>query len=682
MEVVSLNPRRMLIFPLVFLAASIAASGPLRGVECRANERILDFQGRVECLEDASITVEERITVLSEGQEIRHGIYRDILLRNWEGRPSRIEILGARLDGNPVALKGEVITQGKRIYLGDPDRELPPGIHLFSLSYRMSGQVANLRDRDEIYWNVTGNDWTFPIERASCLVLPPGGVNPGGNLHVAAYTGPRGSRGTDFRHEVSGKGILFTTTRPLEPGEGLTVAVGWPKGLVSFPPSSSRNTGWITFAAGMGLVLLYYLGAWFLSGRDAPKEIVTPLFEPPEKMTPAEARRIYRMALDMGAFPAELVDLAVKGVLRIEEREGDFFLSMDRQLDVSDLPGHQKALVKSLLAAALESSGRLESIKAAAGRRGLIGRLARKSLEMGKVPTTPAAPAGRIDLPLSRSNAAGLQSSWSALRKDLEARQASRSLFSRNTGKWALGLAGSILALAGMFYANDPKGFIEGGGLFLALWLSLWTIGVLLLSTATVMLWARLAKSPSLPGGLMALFFTLFTLPFVAAEIFGLYQLSLVTFTPILQQTIPALSFVVAAGALFKVLLKRYSAEGQSLRAKVEGYRLYLSMAEEGPLKALSSPSASPALFERHLPFAMALDVAEAWAGRFAGQLGAGYAPDWYRGGSFSGGDGFVQGFSGAFSGAVSSASSSSSGGSGGGGSSGGGGGGGGGGGW
>ena len=386
MEVVSLNPRRRFIFSLVFLAASIAASCPLRGAECRANERVLDFQGRVECLEDASIKVEERISVLSEGQEIRHGIYRDILLRNWEGRPSRIEILGARLDGNPVALRGEVITQGKRIYLGDPDRELPPGIHLFSLSYRMSGQVANLRDRDEIYWNVTGNDWTFPIERASCLVLPPGGINPGGNLHVAAYTGPRGSRGTDVGHEVSDKGILFTTTRPLEPGEGLTVAVGWPKGLVFFPPSSSRNTGWITFAAGMGLVLLYYLSAWFLSGRDAPKEIVTPLFEPPEKMTPAEARRIYRMALDMGAFPAELVDLAVKGVLRIEERDGDFFLSMDRQPDVSDLPGHQKALVKSLLAAALESSGRLESIKAAAGRRGLIGRLARKSLEMGRSP--------------------------------------------------------------------------------------------------------------------------------------------------------------------------------------------------------------------------------------------------------------------------------------------------------
>ncbi len=679
---IPLGVRRKFRLLLILLAAAIIATRSLWGTECRGDERILDFRGRVECLEDASIKVEEQISVRSEGSEIRHGIYRDILLRNWEGRPSRIEVLGASLDGSPIAFRGESITQGTRIYLGDPDSELPPGIHLFSLSYRMSSQVGNLRDRDEIYWNVTGNDWVFPIDRASCLVLPPSGLENGAKLRIAAYTGPQGSRGTNYRHEVSGKEVRFTTTRPLEPGEGLTVAVGWPKGLVAFPPPSSRYAGWFAFAVGMGLVLLYYLGAWFLSGRDAPKEIVTPLFEPPGKMTPAEARRIHRMALDTAAFPAELVDLAVKGILRIEESDGEFSLTMERQPALSDLPGHQKTLVTSLIATALESSRRLESILAAAGRDGLIGRLARMGLKMGKAAATPTTPANRIELPLSRAHAAGLQSSWAALRKDLEAKQASRSLFSKNTGKWVLGLVGSLIALAGMFYANDPTGFIEGGGLFLALWLSLWTIGVILLVTATVLLWGRLLAAFSLSGLFMPLLFTLFAFPFVAAEIFVLYQLSLVTYTPILKQTLPAIAIVFAADALFKVLLKRYSAEGQSLRAKVEGYRLYLSMAEEGPLKSLSSPSPSPALFERHLPFAMALDVEEAWAGRFADQLGTSYAPDWYRGGSFTGGAGFVSGFSSAFSGAVSSASSSSSGGSGGGGSSGGGGGGGGGGGW
>lgn len=677
-----MNPNTKIRFRLPFFVLLFCLVAFPAWHKAYATERILDFQGRVECLEDASITVEEKLTVRSEGSEIRHGIFRDILLRNWEGRPSRIEILHETLDGSPVTVREENIPQGVRIYLGDPDRELPPGIHLFTLGYRMSDQVGNLEDRDEIYWNVTGNDWFFPIDHVSCLVIPPpGSGNPQG-FKVAAYSGYRGSRGEDFRYEVEESGVRFKTTRPLLPGEGLTVAVGWPKGAVRFGSRGTRNRGWLAFAAGMGLVLLYYLLMWYFSGRDAPKGIITPLFEPPGGMTPAEARRIFRMGLDIGAFPSELVNLAVKGILRIEEKEGQFTLNLERSPDMSGLPGHQKELVTSLLATAQDSSRRIESIKAASRQKGLVGRLARISLKIGDIPDTPAVPESRVELPLTRAQASGLQSAWAALRKALEAKQASRRLFSKNTGKWVVGLAGSFFALAGMFYANYPAGFIQGGGAFLALWLSLWTIGVVLLVGGAAVLWARTLKTPSLSGFVLTLFFTFFTIPFVAAEAFVLYQLAEISFTPILRQMLPALAIVFGADALFKVLLKRYSAEGQALRVHVEGYRLYLSMAEEGLLKGMAAPSPGPGLFERHLPFAMALDVEEAWAGRFANQLGSSYAPDWYRGSSFSGSSGFVGGFSSAFSGAVSSASSTSSGGSGGGGSSGGGGGGGGGGGW
>lgn len=677
-----MKQRPILRFHLEILILLIALAALVPAKQSGADERILDFQGQVECFEDASIRMEEKLTVRSEGSEIRHGIYRDILLRNWEGRPSRIEILRGSLNGAPVPFKAEHQTQSIRIYLGDPDRELPPGIHVFGLKYRMSDQVGNLQDRDEIYWNVTGNDWAFPIDRVSCLVIPPKGTGPVENLHNSAYTGIRGARGTAYTKEFTDKGVRFVTTRTLEPGEGLTVAVGWPKGMVAFSQRSSRYAGWLAFATGMGLVLLYYLLAWYFSGRDAPRGIVTPLFELPGGLTPAEARRVYRMGLDSGAFPAELVHLAVKGILRIEETEGEFTLSLDRSPDLSGLPGHQKAIVNFILATAQDSSRRIESIKAASRQKGLVGRLARMSLKIGAIPGTPPVPGSRIELPLTRTQASGLQATWASLRKALEAKQASRNLFSKNTGKWVLGLAGSLLALAGMFYANDPIGFVKGGGIFLAAWLSFWTIGVVMLVMGALVLWGRLFKAPSISGTLMALFFTLFTIPFVAAEAFVLYQLSLVTYTPILKQLLPAMTVIVVAGVAFKILLRRYSAEGQLLRTQVEGYRLYLSMAEENLLKEPGSPSPTPKLFERHLPFAMALDVEDAWAKRFADQLGSSYTPEWYRGSSFSGSSGFAGGFSSAFSGAVSSASSTSSGGSGGGGSSGGGGGGGGGGGW
>ena len=667
---------------LAVLAFAGMAAGCFTARESAADERILLFQGRVECLQDASIKVEEQIKVRSEGSEIRHGIYRDILLRNWEGRPSKIEVLNAALDGAPVQARSESLTQGIRIYLGDPDRELPPGTYTFTLAYRMSDQLGNLQDRDEVYWNVTGNDWAFPIDHASCLVLPPQGAGPVENLHIAAYTGIRGTQGADYTKEFTGGGVRFVTTRTIEPGEGLTVAVGWPKGLVTFSQKSSRNAGWLAFAAGMGLVLAYYFAAWFFSGRDAPKGIVTPLFELPASVTPAEARRIHRMGLDMGALPAELVDLAVKGILRIEEKEGEFSLSLENQADLSGLPGQQKNLVTSLLSTALDSSRKVESLRTAARQKGFFGKLARMSLKMGNIPEAPSLPEGRVELPLTRSQSSGLQSAWAEFRKSLELKQASRELFSKNTGKWVLGLVGSFLALGAMFYANYPDGFIGGGGAFLALWISFWTIGVVFLVIADCVVWKRLFEGPSLSGTILAVFMTLFSVPFLAAEVFVLYQLAQISYTPILKQLVPALVAVFGADALFKALLKRCSAAGQALRAQVEGYRLYLSMAEENLLKGLASPSPTPKLFERHLPYAMALDVEEAWAKRFADQLGSGYSPDWYRGGTFSSGAGFATGFSGAFSGAVSTASSSSSGGSGGGGSSGGGGGGGGGGGW
>jgi len=677
-----MKPRLTLRFSLRLLILVIPLVALVPAEESRADERILDFQGQVECFEDASIRVEEQIKVRSEGNEIRHGIYRDILLRNWEGRPSEIEVLNAALDETPVQARSKSLAQGVRIYLGDPNRELPPGTHVFALTYRMSNQLGNLPDRDEIYWNVTGNDWAFPIDRASCLVLPPQGAGPVENLHVSAYTGIRGTRGADFTKEFTDKGLRFVTRRTLEPGEGLTVAVGWQKGLVTFSQKSSRNSGWLAFTVGMGLVLAYYLAAWFFSGRDAPMGIVTPLFELPASVTPAEARRINRMGLDMGALPAELVDLAVKGILRIEERGGEFTLSLERSPNLSGLPGHQKALVTSLLAIARDSSRKVESLRTAARQKGFFGKLARMSLKMGNIPETPSLPEGRVELPLTRSQSSGLQSAWAEFRKSLELKQASRELFSKNTGKWVLGLVGSFLALGAMFYANYPDGFIGGGGAFLALWISFWTIGVVFLVFVDCVVWKKLFEAPSISRTILAVFMTLFSVPFLAAEVFVLYQLARISYTPILQQLVPAMVTVFGAVTLFKVLLKRYSAEGQILRAQVEGYRLYLSMAEEGPLRTLAAPSPSPELFERHLPFAMALEVEEAWAGRFADQLGSAYTPDWYRGSSFAGRAGFVGGFSGAFSGAVSSASSTSSGGSGGGGSSGGGGGGGGGGGW
>ena len=126
---------------------------------------------------------------------------------------------------------------------------------------------------------------------------------------------------------------------------------------------------------------------------------------------------------------------------------------------------------------------------------------------------------------------------------------------------------------------------------------------------------------------------------------------------------------------------------------EIEGFEMYLRTAEGDEIRRLEAPKPTPEIFERYLPYALALGVENEWSERFADVLASagadpesGYSPVWYRGHDFRslGADGLVASIGSSLSSAVSSTSRApgSSSGGGGGGSSGGGGGGGGGGGW
>jgi uncharacterized membrane protein len=152
------------------------------------------------------------------------------------------------------------------------------------------------------------------------------------------------------------------------------------------------------------------------------------------------------------------------------------------------------------------------------------------------------------------------------------------------------------------------------------------------------------------------------------------------------------LAALIGANILFHYLMKAPTRTGRALLDQVEGFKQYFLAVERDPLQRLSEPEVTPELFEKYLPYAVALGVEKAWSARFAaalaqaGKAPADYAPNWYVGSDLAslGAAGFASTLGSALSSAVASASSApgSSSGGGGGGSSGGGGGGGGGGGW
>jgi uncharacterized membrane protein len=98
------------------------------------------------------------------------------------------------------------------------------------------------------------------------------------------------------------------------------------------------------------------------------------------------------------------------------------------------------------------------------------------------------------------------------------------------------------------------------------------------------------------------------------------------------------LLFVIIKLVLYN-FLNTYTAEGRKLKAEIDGFKLFLKTTEMERLKLVGTPpTKTPQLFERYLPYAIALGVEKQWSQQFAPlfarleQKGAGYIPIWYQG--------------------------------------------------
>lgn len=167
-----------------------------------ADERILDYRSDVLVRADGRIEVTETITVRAEGKQIRRGIYRDYPTRYEDRLGNDVEVaygpLSVERDGQAEAFHTERQSNGVRAYFGSAERLLAPGEHTYVYRYRAGRMLGFFDTRDELYWNVTGLGWEFPIDHASATVsfdfsLPPG------SLGVDAFTGSFGEQG-DCRH--------------------------------------------------------------------------------------------------------------------------------------------------------------------------------------------------------------------------------------------------------------------------------------------------------------------------------------------------------------------------------------------------------------------------------------------------------------------------------------------------
>jgi uncharacterized membrane protein YgcG len=611
----------------------------------RADERILHYLSDVQVENDSSLEVTETIDIRAENDRINHGIYRDFptRYRGPHGGQMRVGFTfeGATLDGMAVAATTEPFANGVRIKVGDPNKIVDPGEHVYVLKYRTTRQIGRFKGYDELYWNATGNGWIFPIDQAEARIRLP---VPAKFLQHAVYTGTQGSTASDAEvvDERPGE-ILFRTTRPLEPYEGLTVAVAFAKGVVAEPPSS-RFAAWLAdysppaigLLALIGLCLFYFV-AWKRAGRDPRAGTVVPIFSPPDDLTPAGMRYVTKMGADNRAFAAALVDMGVRGHIRLVEEDGGW------------LSGKKTRLERLASSAPLP-----EDEQAALAQLGEPGE----------------------SILMEQKNHDKFSSAKSSLSEVLKNKYEGKS-FNRNYG-WAA--AGLLLFIAALWISAAAVAAATYSA-------SIWQIGVVLGSlAAAALLWLAFHDSAvgkcllTLVGfGALAVAFTV-GMPIIGVALSSGWWLPL---------ALPLFAVPLVLSAFWWISAP--TREGRATLDHIAGFKQYLSITDGERLDRMTPPRDTPELFEKYLPYAIALGVENRWADRFAGVLAAAAAQGqagfvWYSGSSdpWNNPGRFAESVGSSLASTISSASTApgSSSGSGGGGSSGGGGGGGGGGGW
>ena len=654
-----------------------------------ATEKILDFHSDIMIFENAGMQVTENITVQAEGNKIRRGIYRDFPTRykDKNGNNFRVdfEIEKILRDGNPEPWHAENNSNGVRIYIGRSNKFLQPGTYSYVITYRTNRQLGYFDDHDELYWNVTGNDWDFIIDKASATVWLPASV-PVNSITAEAYTGSVGSKERNYiadnRHDGS---IYFETTQSLPGRHGLTIVTGWPKGFVHEPTNREKldyfyrdNRHLVYAVAGILLLIGYYLVCWFGVGRDPKKGVIIPQYDPPAGYSPASMRYIQRMDYDKTCFAAAILNLAVKGYLTISEDEaGVYTLEKTGKTDVKMAPGESR-LVTELF----RKEAEMPVVDRYTGENKIL-----RTLNTIAVTAMTKANEKRRD---SNIRIELKQDNHIKIRKALAAQETSlKGDYEKiyfNTNKWFF-LAGTIISIFIFILSIMVAPFESSGAImFLLVWTTLWSFGVIMLLKAAWLSWRQVAhdKLQIIP----AIFISVFAIPFVGAEIFVTYQ-----FAQMASYTMVVLIIIaITINWLFYELLKAPTRAGRAVLDKIEGFRNYIELAEKQDLDYRYAGGRTPKLFESYLPYALALGVEQQWAEHFTDVISttdavnSNYSPGWYHGryNSFTNLGNFTNSFTSSLNSAISASSTApgSSSGGGGGGSSGGGGGGGGGGGW
>ncbi len=557
-----------------------------------AREEFRTYSSDVTLNTDGSVDVVETIDANAEGVDIRRGIYRDIpvTMQGERGNKIRIalDVTAVRRDGAPEIFRVERMGDFQRIWIGNPDALLSRGEHRYAISYTMERMVRPSADGgDELYWNVTGNYWDFPILSAVAHVqLPEGAII----RNMSGYTGVAGSteQAVTITRDTDNSATIHAR-RALAAGEGMSFAISFQKGVVTYPQgtdallqslSDRRET--LLAVGSVLLLLLYNFTAWLRVGRDPPKGTIIPLFHPPKGFSPALTHYVHNWGFGnsgWNAMTAAIFDLGVKGLVKIDNPGKELTVTTTGKQPDEKLPVGEQVLFDYF-----SSKGSVAFDKA-------------NGKDLG-------AKRGEFTAAIAQEN----RSVW----------------FNNNTGFAVLSfvLAAMMVGLMVFFDVLEPEWLIIA--VFVGVFVGV--IGSVVISTVKSGSW----------------FSRLFVLVWVVIFGFNFAGGALDIFTGLrINNAAIAAGSLVVISIVFGILMRAPTVQGRKIMDQIDGFKLYLDTAEKNRLNITGEPPMSVDRFERILPYAIALGVEKPWSEHFEAELKRnavsdardGYTPGFYSGG-------------------------------------------------
>ncbi len=550
-----------------------------------AIEYIKQFDTRIDIKSTGDVYVTETIEMMVN-KNINGGIYRDFQTTFKTGFLTKstmdLEVIAVSINDYPEEYHTIQLKNGVRVYMGDYKKRVAPGLHVYQLAYRTNLSLMPGQDYDQFYWNIVGYDWSVPFEKVTAEIHLPENV-PIASVNSEAWTGFTGEENADYGSEISGEVIRFFTTKRLQPYQGMTLRLDLPKN--SFTKSGSTlsvfisdNLMWILTLVSLVSLMVFYFLAWHRLGRNPESGVIIARFYPPRKLSPAATRFIMHGNCDHKALATAIINLAVKGYIKIRKIPSGYELTK---------------LIPDIKTKQPLSSG--ESI--------IYFQLFKHKNQF------------LIEDLYNHEMSEVMQRVSRRLKLEYQSK-----CFADNRTLGFFGIAVSVFVY--VFYLIHLNLF--NGEMLGVNFISLVIIG------------------------------------FVAFQVYQVYQgrinwmwivFACVSVVIFFRDIIHDVEldvlllglFLMISNVIFINLLKAPTKFGRKLMDEIEGFKLYLSTAEQHRLDTMHPPEMTPKIFERYLPYALALDVENKWSSQFARYLDLArkdgsasyYQIDWYTGGSF-----------------------------------------------